>query len=215
MVTRRALASQRTRDPGRTRQRILEAALQEFSARGFAGARVDRIARRARANKRMLYHYFRDKDGLFRAILRLKLAERSVWLARDPGDPERSLPYWFGRIASDVDWVRLMQWEALEVGGGAVIGEEERRAAVARSIDWVRARQAEGTLPRALDPRQLLLALASLTTFPIAFPQFTRLCTGHPPGAPAFHRKRVEFLRRFARVLAGDGARRRAAELHA
>lgn len=209
------MVTQRTRDPHRTRQRILAAALQEFSARGFAGARVDRIARRARANKRMLYHYFSSKEGLFRAILRLKLAERSAWLARDPGDPERSLPYWFERIVHDVEWVRLMQWEALEVGGGPVIGEEERRAALVRSLEWVRARQAEGSLPRALDARQLLLALASLTTFPVAFPQFTRLVTGHLPGAAAFHRKRVEFLRGFARTLAANGARRRAVELHA
>ena len=209
------MVTQRTRNPHRTRQRILAAALQEFSARGFAGARVDRIARRARANKRMLYHYFSSKEGLFRAILRLKLAERSVWLARDPGDPERSLPYWFERIVHDVEWVRLMQWEALEVGGGPVIGEQERRAALARSLDWVRARQAEGKLPRTLDSRQLLLALASVTTFPVAFPQFTRLVTGHMPGAVVFHRKRVEFLRGFARTLAANGTRRRAVELHA
>jgi AcrR family transcriptional regulator len=47
-----------SRDPGRTRRRILAAALAEFSAKGFAGARVDAIARRAKGNKRMLYHYF-------------------------------------------------------------------------------------------------------------------------------------------------------------
>ena len=209
------MVTPRARDPRRTRQRILTAALEEFSARGFAGARVDRIARRARANKRMLYHYFRDKEGLFRAILRFKLAQRSVWLARDPGDPERSLPYWFDRVVHDVNWVRLMQWEALEAGDGPVIGEEERRAAVASSLDWVRARQSEGSLPRTLDARQLMLALAGLTTFPVAFPQITRLVTGHLPAAAAFHRKRVEFLRGFARTLAANGTRRRPAELHA
>ena len=58
------------RDPRRTRERILAAALKEFSTKGFAGARVDRIARRARINKRMLYHYFGHKDDLFREILR-------------------------------------------------------------------------------------------------------------------------------------------------
>ena len=60
-------------------QRILEAALQEFAAKGFAGARVDVIARRARINKRMLYHYFGDKEGLFREVLRRKIADRSAW----------------------------------------------------------------------------------------------------------------------------------------
>src|SRR2546427_2012489 len=56
------------RDPERTREQILSAALQEFSAKGFAGARVDVIARRAAINKRMLYHYFGDKAGLFREV---------------------------------------------------------------------------------------------------------------------------------------------------
>src|ERR1039458_1060586 len=52
------------RNPKRTRERILSAALQEFAANGFAGARVDAIARRAAINKRMLYHYFGDKEHL-------------------------------------------------------------------------------------------------------------------------------------------------------
>jgi AcrR family transcriptional regulator len=64
------------RDPEATQQRILDAALREFSTHGFAGARVDAIARAARINKRMLYHYFGDKETLFREILRRKIAER-------------------------------------------------------------------------------------------------------------------------------------------
>ena len=51
--------------PERTRERILSAALKEFAAKGFAGARVDAIARRAAINKRMLYHYFGNKEKLF------------------------------------------------------------------------------------------------------------------------------------------------------
>lgn len=57
------------RDPASTRQRILDAAAEAFAARGFAGARVDRIAAAAGVNKRMLYHYFGDKQGLHRAVL--------------------------------------------------------------------------------------------------------------------------------------------------
>jgi TetR/AcrR family transcriptional regulator len=59
----------RKRDPERTRAAILSAALQEFSQQGYAGARVDAIARRAGINKRMLYHYFGGKDGLYLAVL--------------------------------------------------------------------------------------------------------------------------------------------------
>jgi TetR/AcrR family transcriptional regulator len=50
--------------------RILAAAAVEFAERGFAGARVDRIARRARVNKAMLYYHFRSKQGLYRTLLR-------------------------------------------------------------------------------------------------------------------------------------------------
>ena len=50
--------------------RILAAAAVEFAARGFAGARVDRIARRARVNKAMLYYHFHSKQDLYRTLLR-------------------------------------------------------------------------------------------------------------------------------------------------
>jgi TetR/AcrR family transcriptional regulator len=50
-------------------ERILAAAAAEFAARGYAGARVDRIARRARVNKAMLYYHFHSKQGLYRALL--------------------------------------------------------------------------------------------------------------------------------------------------
>ena len=50
--------------------RILAAAAQEFSARGYAGARVDLIARRARVNKAMLYYHFGSKQTLYRTLLR-------------------------------------------------------------------------------------------------------------------------------------------------
>src|SRR5436309_542735 len=49
--------------------RILAAAALEFAERGFAGARVDRIARRARVNKAMLYYHFKSKQTLYRTLL--------------------------------------------------------------------------------------------------------------------------------------------------
>ncbi|MFT8808823.1 TetR/AcrR family transcriptional regulator [Gluconobacter sp.] len=59
----------RVRDAEATKLRILEAAKKEFSRNGLEGARVDAIALDAKANKRMLYHYFKSKDGLFRTVL--------------------------------------------------------------------------------------------------------------------------------------------------
>ncbi len=72
-----------SRDPERTRHKILAAATEEFARYGLGGARVDRIADRAGANKRMLYYYFRDKDNLFLAALegsyaRIRAAERGL-----------------------------------------------------------------------------------------------------------------------------------------
>ncbi|QYU69961.1 TetR family transcriptional regulator [Leptolyngbya sp. 15MV] len=52
-----------------TRQRILDAALAEFAAHGLAGSRVDEIAARAGANKRMLYAHFGSKEELWLTVL--------------------------------------------------------------------------------------------------------------------------------------------------
>lgn len=57
------------RDPARTRARLLQAAIAEFSEQGFHGARTDSIARRAGTNIRMLYHYYGSKDDLYVAVL--------------------------------------------------------------------------------------------------------------------------------------------------
>src|SRR5271165_1303410 len=116
-----------TRDPERTRRRILAAALAEFSAKGFAGARVDAIARRARGNKRMLYHYFGNKAALFSAVLRYKMAERRAWAATLPTDPAERLPFWFKDACGDGNWVRLLEWEALQNGTDRVIDEADRQ----------------------------------------------------------------------------------------
>jgi AcrR family transcriptional regulator len=83
-----------SRDPERTRQKILAAATEEFARHGLGGARVDRIAARAGANKRMLYYYFRHKDNLFLASLErcyadIRAAERSLDL--DHLEPRQAL----------------------------------------------------------------------------------------------------------------------------
>lgn len=57
------------RRPDLSRSRILEAAVAEFSQKGFAGARVDEIAALAQIGKRMLYQYFGNKEQLFQAVI--------------------------------------------------------------------------------------------------------------------------------------------------
>src|SRR5689334_20329982 len=73
------------RDAGRTQGAILAAATREFARYGMGGARVDRIAARARTNKRMLYYYFGNKEALFLAVLesayaRIRAAETQLSL---------------------------------------------------------------------------------------------------------------------------------------
>jgi AcrR family transcriptional regulator len=62
------------RNPARNQERILKAATEEFARHGLGGARVDRIAARAGANKRMLYYYYGNKEDLFLAVLEARYA---------------------------------------------------------------------------------------------------------------------------------------------
>ena len=186
------------RDPQRTQERILAAALKEFSAKGFSGARVDAIAHRAAINKRMLYHYFGDKEGLFREVLRRKIAQRQAWNAATPEQPAEYLPLLFDLACQDADWIRLLEWEALRRGEKPVIDEPERRAAALRSVERIRRLQASGHLSGGFDPRHVLLAMIGLTMYPVAFPQVTRLITGREVSDAVFQKERRAFLRKFA-----------------
>jgi len=195
-----------TRNPARTRGLILSAALTEFAAHGFAGARVDAIARHAGINKRMLYHYFGGKEELFRAVLRRKITERQAWAESLSGDPTESLPFWFEATCKDIDWVRLLEWEAMQ-SGETVIDEAQRRKAVKRGLARIRRQQAGGQISADFDPRHLILAMRSLTMFPVAFPQLTRLIMGCSVFDPKFQKERAEFLKKFAAAFKPAGGR--------
>ena len=190
-----------TRDPDRTRGRILAAALAEFAAKGFAGARVDAIARRAKGNKRMLYHYFGNKGALFAAVLHRKMAEQREWAANLSSDPTERLPFWFEAACSDTDWVRLIEWEALQDQAGKVIDEKERRASSAGWLGRLRQRQERGQLTSDFDPVHLALAMQSLTIFPAAFPQLVRLTTGKSIHDRKFQKEYGKFLKEFTEVF--------------
>ena len=94
-VSRRPLLA--PRDPERTCATILAAATAEYSRKGLDGARVDKIARRSGVNKRMIYHYFGDKEGLYLAVLEksytaIRAAEFKLSLAgQDPVEGMRTL----------------------------------------------------------------------------------------------------------------------------
>lgn len=66
------------RDADASRDKILEAAEYEFAEKGFDGARVAEIARRARVNKALLYYYFGSKETLLEALIRRNIDETNI-----------------------------------------------------------------------------------------------------------------------------------------
>jgi AcrR family transcriptional regulator len=190
-----------SRDPVRTRERILRAARREFVAKGFAGARVDAIARAAAVNKRMLYHYFGHKEGLYRATLHESIATNLDLVAAAPPDPAELLPFLLERACQRVDGVRMLQWEALSLGDRKPIAEEERRKAWVEGTERLRDAQRAGLVHRDLDAEYLVLALMALTLFPQAFPQLVRIVTGLRPTDAEFRQRQARFLRRLGTYL--------------
>jgi TetR/AcrR family transcriptional regulator len=188
----------RPRDPEQSQERILAAALREFAAKGLAGARVDQIARRARINKRMLYHYFGNKRDLFHAVMRRKITERQETTKTFSDEPTENLPLSFHATCRETDWVRLLIWESLQTAGNQIEDEAARQEAVRVSLADLRRRQNLGLLTPAFDERHLALAKLSLTMFPTAFPQLTRLITGKSPSDRQFQREYMLFLNSFA-----------------
>lgn len=67
------------RYPERTREMILRAAMDEIVAHGLDVARIDTIARRAESNKRMIYHHFGDKEGLYLQVLDRAFEKMRTW----------------------------------------------------------------------------------------------------------------------------------------
>jgi AcrR family transcriptional regulator len=192
----------RVRDPERTRARILDAAFAEFCAEGLAGARVDRIALRSGVNKRMLYHYFGDKEGLFGELLRQKAGTAAHDRAEAPDTLADALAHWQAHQCGQVKWTRLLMWEALAYGARRIANAAARRAGWEEAVAGLRRAQRDGALRDDLDARQLQLSLVALVTFPVAFPQYTKLITGLSPSDPRFLPRRQRFLRRLAAALA-------------
>lgn len=200
-----APADRPARDPERTRARILAAALAEFASEGFAGARVDAIAAAAGVNKRMLYHYYGNKDDLYAAVLQDRLERRGATMARAPDDPMKTVELFQREVRDDRDWVRFLMWEALEHTDRPLIGEEARQCKCADAVAMMQRMQANGFLPGA-DPAHLALSMMAMILWPYAFPQFSRMLTGLDPSSDEFLEARLAFFRSFISDLARSGA---------
>ena len=182
------------RDLQRTRERIMAAAQKEFAARGFAGARTDAIARRARINERMIFYCFDSKEGLYRAVLKQKLSAKAGIIESTPDeDFTSSLVEGFAANCADSDGLRIWQWEALDRNNRKLVAEEDRRAYFQAEVGRWRRAKVSGTLPADADEEMLLLVSAALRVFPLALPQVTWLVTGMNPLDPEFRRK-MDFL---------------------
>ena len=184
----------RRRDPEATRSRILKAAIREFSAKGIAGARVDAIAARSGANKRMLYHYFGSKSELFREVLSRELGTRVQRWREGQSDRLHRLVARQATHARDRTWVRLLMWEALETRPQAILAGGERERVYREWVDALRVDQQAGLIPPDLDVGQLALSDLALTLFPAAFPQLTQWITGRSVTDPEFVAERQQFL---------------------
>ena len=91
---------------GDTRGRILKAAVDEFAARGYDAAGVDRIARRARVNKALIYYYFANKRGLYHEILHASLRDLTAPLRSvvdGPGDAHAKLAAYVDTLVGHLD----------------------------------------------------------------------------------------------------------------
>jgi AcrR family transcriptional regulator len=188
---------ERQRDPGRTKARILDAAVEEFSAKGFAGARVSEIAKRAGVNQQLIAYYFDGKEGLYREIGRRWRTYEAQEIPDELDFGEMIKRY----VQASVDprrGGRLLAWEGLADSGADSDPREvtERNDRLRREIDQIRARQAAGEIDEGLDPASLLLIIMGAANALAVYPQLARgLFDGADGTSP-------ELVERYAEQLA-------------
>ncbi len=159
------------RDPQGTRHRILTAAQDEFAKGGLYGARVDRIARAAGTNERMLYYYFGSKDGLFLAVLdhvleSLNAAERSLDLSSvSPEEGVLRVAHFLWDYYRDhPDLVRLLNDENLREGKLTRETTSLRRVVspLLEALTRILERGKEAGVFRDIDPAKFYTVLSGL-----------------------------------------------------
>jgi AcrR family transcriptional regulator len=144
-----------------TRQRILEAAFAEFAAHGFAGARVDRIAKAAGCNKNLIYIYFDSKEGLFDATLRARLGLIAEENPLTPEDLAEFAGRTFDFVMANPDVIRLTAWTKLDPDAPDPATRGDK---VSAKVAAVRAAQKKGLLTDAWDAEFLMTFVMSLAT---------------------------------------------------
>jgi AcrR family transcriptional regulator len=167
-----AKKTQRARDPEATRQRILAAAKAEFARKGLGGARVDDIALRAKSNKRMMYHYFGNKEELFRIVLEeaygdIREAEAKLELDRlDPIEALKKLVTFTWKYYLDnPEFITLVNSENLHkakhIKDSAKM-REMSRPFVERMRQLLERGAAAGLFRKGLDAVQINITIAAI-----------------------------------------------------
>lgn len=150
------------RDAAATRQRLIDAACAEFAEFGIAGARVDRIAATAGANKAQIYNYFGSKDRLFDAVWESVVQQV---IERTPIDAS-DLAGYGARLADTYrqhpEIRRLVSWQRLERGhdGPHPFAYQNTRA----TVDAIAKAQADGMVSDHFEAGVLLGLIISIAT---------------------------------------------------
>ncbi|TCO58521.1 TetR family transcriptional regulator [Actinocrispum wychmicini] len=158
-------------DSNATKERILAAATTEFAEFGVAGARIDRIAANAEANKRAIYDYFGDKDALFAAVLERQMVQCAEVVPVNGGDMADYARRLMDYHAAHPEALRLLLWEALEFRGEQVPAEETRRAKYGKRVAAIGE-------TGGIDPRVLMFFTLGLVNWGSAVPQLRRMILG-------------------------------------
>lgn len=201
-----------TQDPDGVRRNILAVARDEFVENGLSGARVDEIAAKTSTSKRMIYYYFGDKEGLYRAVLeeayaRIRNFERSLDLAAlPPRDAIVSLTgFTFDYHADNPDFVRLVMVEnihhARHLQSSAKIAD--LNLSVIDMIQEVYQRGLrEGVFREGLDPIDIHLTISALSFYNVSNRASILQVFGHDMGAPeARERRRLSAIETVLRML--------------
>ena len=164
-----------SRDPERTQASILAAATAEFTAKGLNGARVDEIARRAGVNKRMIYHYFGDKEGLYLAALEaaytnIRTAERGLRLSdKDPVEGMRELVlFTWNYFIEHPEFLSLLGTENLHRATYLKKSKKIRELhspLIGMIADLLERGAKKGVFRRGVDPADLYISIAGLGWF--------------------------------------------------
>ncbi|MFF4061358.1 TetR family transcriptional regulator [Streptomyces sp. NPDC001668] len=170
------------RDPEATRARIFEAAVAEFARHGIAGARIDRIATEAKANKQLIYAYFGNKAELFTKVLGKVMLDLAVAVPVDPDDIEGWIDRLMDYHEAHPEVLRLLFWEGLEYGATAELPDEaERQEHYRHKVATLEDGQARGVVTDAIPPRDLLFLLIAVANWAAVVPQMRRILVGGEP----------------------------------